>query len=265
MSYPRGKRREFGSGILLSVPHPFGGPTLFDSDEPGELFFVLGERVKAIAELIVWIRFREFWAPAKAAASGGGATSGSQSTPSGGGSTSGAHDDTHSHIWARHLNNGGIAGTARTYEPGFNAGGVSQVELETNTGSDNLRTSTVGTLHTHSTPAHTHPSHDHTVPGHGHDLDYGIFREALPGSIDVNLGIYRRELEGGSWDLLASVSGIEEAEVAFDFEDVIEDEELVAGLWRVTLQSAAGQPQGGRLAADVAGTALVTIMSIDGV
>lgn len=104
--------------------------------------------------------------------------------------------------------------------------------------------------------------HQHSTPAHGHGLTYGIFREVMPGSIDVTLGIYHKNLDGGSWNLLASVSGIDGAEVVLDVEDVLGDEELVAGLWRISLESAAGQPQGGRLAADVAGSALVTVASV---
>lgn len=76
----------------------------------------------------------------------------------------------------------------------------------------------------------------------------------MPAGWDVAMGVYRRPLDlSEPWKLQGTISGLSEAEQVLDLAELFRDAE--PGLWRLTLQSGPGQPQGGRLTADVSGWA----------
>lgn len=237
-----------------------GTPGVFDSDEPFDYLFAVSRRIYLIVEMSFWIRFREFTAPAKAASVGGGVTSGAVSTPSGGGSTSGPSSASssdgvgilHQHDVLDFIDNTPPATTERHYR---NPAGSIDYAIKSSVGADVLTgfadfVHTHPIAHTHSTPAHTHPTHDHTVPAHAHGLEYGIFKEPMPATIDVNVGLWHRPFEGGAWQLIASIDGLSEEEQYVDVTSLI-NTDAAAGLWRLTFQSAPGQPNNGRLTVDV--------------
>jgi hypothetical protein len=235
---------------------------VFDSATTHDYFFIVSRRIFVIVEQSFWLRFREFTAPATAAASGGGSTSTSASTPSGGGSTSGSGGSSsptsdaaaaHRHMMFAFALAGPISSTVDEHNARDGSG--TPVFVYFGNGSDaDLHTWTADgahshlvtvPAHTHSTPAHTHPAHDHDVPSHTHGLTYGIFKEPMPASIDVNIGLWHKPFEGGSWTLLGSISGIDEPEVFVDLTSFVPVGDP-SGLYRLTFQSAPGQPQGGR-------------------
>jgi hypothetical protein len=117
----------------------------------------------------------------------------------------------------------------------------------------------VGPSHSHSTPNHDHTvaGHDHTVSGHTHALTivYGIQSEAYPGTHSAILTVF--ELVGGSWTLRATIGGLTEDREEVDLTAYVSG----PGQWRLDLQSAGGQPNGGRLAAYVSGHAFASIQS----
>lgn len=222
------------------VPYSFSGQGILDSGSPLYVFVKIPDRVYLVIEASVTLAFRQFLAPATAASSGGGATSGS-----GGGVTSG-NGTAHDHSFAT---DGGAAGP----------GGASHIFALTASGigfytsvlaGGNWVTGPEQSGHNHSVPAHTH-----STPAHTHALDYGTFEETYPASHSVTLRVYERT--GSTWTLRGTFSGL-----TADLEDV----DLTAvmtgpGDWRLTIQSAGGQPQGGRLGCDVFGAVLGPIQS----
>ncbi len=124
----------------------------------------------------------------------------------------------------------------------------------------------IGHTHTVNVPAHDHGiahthgiEHTHTTPAHSHGLTYGIFKEPMPSSINVNAGLWREPFTGGAWTLVASISGLTQEEQYVDMTSEFVDDP--SGLWRLTFQSAPGQPQGGRLTVDVVHDAWGAIQS----
>ena len=207
-----------------------------------------------IVEAEVWLHFKQFTASAKSAVasgtltsdSGGGSTSGSSSA-----STSGSGGP-HTHVWGT-----GGAGTGFAVRV-YTDGGGTDFELSTNTTSQLMTDESVG--HDHGIAhSHTTPAHQHTVPTHTHGLVYGIFAEAMPASIDVVMGVYHKEGPGEPWSLMGSVSGIDEEEMSVD---LLTTFQMSPGIWKVTLQSAPGQPNGGRLGVDIAGAIIGAIQSV---
>jgi hypothetical protein len=229
---------------------PVADGGVFDSSSTFEHFFVVPARIYVLVEASWWIRFREFWAPATAAASGGGSTSGASSS-----STSGS-DGSHSHqmfaganpALATPVRSGYLARTAGGSDHKVDIGVTAVLSGE------DLYTRGAAAAHDHGM------AHTHSTPNHGHGLTYGIFKEAMPGSIDVDMGLWRKPFEGGSWDLLGSVSGLDEPEQFVDLTTLFDDEDPHA-LYRLTFQSAPAQPNGGRLAVDVVGTIIGAIQS----
>ena len=117
-----------------------------------------------------------------------------------------------------------------------------------------MLTSTEAPAHTHSV---TVPAHDHsvTVSPHSHTLDFTLSSEPFPVTHDVNMGVYKRV--GASWVLQVTVSGLTD-----EIEDVMLSQYVTGpGQWRLTIQNVAGQPQGGRLSADVYGEVTGAIRS----
>lgn len=196
---------------------------VFDSTETFDYLFVVSEKVYVIVQTAWWLRFREFWAPATTVSSGG---SSSPTTASGGSSTpttsSDASDTAINSATHAHVETGGTTGP-------------------------NISSHYHALSHDHTVTIGSH-QHSVTVGPHSHDLEFGIFKEPMPGSIDVNVGIWRKDFGGGAWALEGSVSGLDETEVWLDLSQWVDR----SGLWRLTFQSAAGAPQGGRLTVDVA-------------
>ena len=244
---------------IVRVPVPesrlaTGGSGVFDSDTPYEHFILVPDRLYVIVEAEVWLHFKQFTASAKSAVasgtltsdSGGGSTSGSSSA-----STSGSGGP-HTHVWGT-----GGAGTGFAVRV-YTDGGGTDFELSTNTTSQLMTDESVG--HDHGIAhSHTTPAHQHTVPTHTHGLVYGIFAEAMPASIDVVMGVYHKEGPGEPWSLMGSVSGIDEEEMSVD---LLTTFQMSPGIWKVTLQSAPGQPNGGRLGVDIAGAIIGAIQSV---
>lgn len=268
---------------------------VFDSNQTHDYFFVISERIFVTVQCAFWIRFRQFWAPATAASSGGGATSTSATTPSGGGSTSGSgggstpttssggsssptssNQAAHRHLMLAFAVAGPISTTIDEHTA-RRADGTVEFAYLGNSGNQDLYTWTADGAHAHSvsvpahdhsvtvpshdhaTPAHSHPAHSHDVPDHTHGLTYGIFKEPMPSSINVNAGLWRKPFTGGSWTLVASISGLTQEENYVDVTSEFVDDP--SGLWRLTFQSAPGQPQGGRLTVDVVHDAWGAIQS----
>jgi len=225
-----------------------GSSGVFDSNQTFESFFIASERIYLTVQFALWLRFREFWAPATAASSSGTLTSASSGTltSASGGSSSPTSDA--SLIYTTH------------------DGDHYHVETGTNTvssGGHQHTAGTNGTSHSHTVTIaghdHTVAGHDHTVAGHVHGLDFGIFREAMPASINVDLKLWRKPFVGGAWALVTSISGLDQVEVYLDLTSWFVDDP--SGLWLLTLKSAAGQPNGGRLAVDVVRDAYGAIQS----
>lgn len=238
------------------VPYSFGGGGILDSGSPMYVFVKIPDRVYVIVEALVTLSFRQFLAPATAAAASGTLTS-----DSGGGSTSGASSASSSastgvgHVHSFATDGGaGSGGTSRLYGPtgvgpGFYLNTTAAGSIETGPETSSLSHSH-GITHTHTTPAH-----QHTVPTHTHGLTYGTFEEAFPASHSVTLKVYERV--GSTWTLRGTYAGLTAA---------LEDVDLTAvltgpGDWRLTVQSEAAQPNGGRLGCDVYGAVTGAIQS----
>ncbi len=254
---------------VVVVHHGAGGfpaaaSGVFDSDEAHEHFFIVPDRVHTMIECLVWLRFREFEAPAKSAAtsgtltsdSGGGATSGS-----GGSSSPTSAGSAHRHIWASFVG-ATPGGYALDKFRGTDGGGTDHFFDLAVASSSSIETFTEDPSHTHGVTigshSHSTPDHQHSVAGHTHGLTYGIFKEPMPASIDVILGCYWKAEVGDAWQLRGSISGIDEEEVLLDLIELVDFD---PGLWRLTFLSASGQPQGGRLTVDIHGIALGAIQS----
>lgn len=241
------------------VPFAFSGADVFDDTDTMDVLVYVPDEMYVCTRARAFLRFREFFASAKTAASsgsltsdsGGGSTSGSSSASSSG-STSGTD---HFHGFGMWNSNTPGAFSSRKYDA-VNGSGIQY----------NLETSSTGALETDSTGlnghihgiAHTHstPNHQHTVPGHTHGLTYGVYKEAYPASHSVTLKVYNWD-DDAAWDLVATISGITTD---------TSDQDLTAyitgpGIWRLELKSAAAQPNGGRLGCDVSGFVLGALQS----
>jgi hypothetical protein len=205
------------------VPFSFSGADVFDDTDTMDVFLFIPDRMYLCVEAHALVRFREYFAPAKSAASGGGATTGG--TPH-------VHD-----IAAQVGSTGGK--TLRQF-----SALAGEFDLDTNfTGILGTDFEGAGVGHTHSTPNHTH------------GLAYGVFKEAYPAGHSVTVKVY--ELEDDTWNLVATLPAL-----AGDIEDVDLSAYIVGpGNWRLSLKSDAAQPNGGRLGADVSGYVLGAIQS----
>lgn len=268
---------QFGTGQVIYSLLNISESGVFDSDDTFNSYIWIPDRAHFIVKALLFVTFHEFWAPATSAASGGGQTSGSATTPSGGGSTSGSGGSStptsssqaaHQH---RMFDGDFAAGSAtnRLFVGKQGGGSDYGINLPVVSGSGDMFTHSADGAHdhtvtipshTHSTPNHTHPSHDHTVSAHTHDLTYGIFKEPMPASWSVIIGVYRRNSSGG-WDLLESLSGLTDETEELDITELLREIDPPEGIYRLTFQSDAGQPNGGRVGVDVAGTVVVGIAS----
>lgn len=233
-----------------TIPYSFSANGYLDSGSPMRAFIKVPSDVQSVSSVAVTLAFRQFMAPATAAAASGTLTS-----DSGGGSTSGASSSSTS--GAKHLglivandfitldsgsSGAASAGTAHTHGVGsyVGSGAISAVTDVT----DHDHTIT----HTHTTPAH-----DHTVPTHTHALTYGTFEETYPVSHSVTVSTYQRVL--GAWTLMDTQAGLTDDLVDLDLTDVITG----PGDWRIEVVSAAAQPNGGRLGCDLFGALEVVV------
>jgi hypothetical protein len=228
----------------------FGGPGVFDDGSPMRVFVKVPTDVSSIVSVNVTLAFREFFAAAKSASSGGGSTSGSSSAGSSGASSdsTSSNGGSHSHRWGEHLTDVPGSFTVRQYQDGpgntfFNLDTEDQSNLDTDTTSNHSHTlaHTHGIPHTHSTPSHTHP------------LTYGTFEETFPASHSVTLKTYKRI--GGAWTLQNTVSGLTANLEDVDLTGVITG----PGDWRIEAQSAASQPNNGRLGCDIFGSIIAVV------
>lgn len=238
------------------VPFSFSGADVFDDADTMDVFIYIPDRIRMIADVKAFLRFREYFASAKTAASsgtltsasGGGATSGSSSASSSGSSSDSTTNTGGFPVTGaimRHNHGGGA-------DPTWDNPGSSSAIIDIPTTNHYH-----GMGHTHGIP-HTHstPNHAHDVPGHTHALVYGVYKEAMPASHSVTLKVYEWD-DDSTWNLVATVSGIT---------DDVSDQDLSAyitgaGIWRLELKSATAQPNGGRLGCDVAGYVLGAIQA----
>lgn len=217
------------------VPVPIAAQGILDTGSPMYGYLKLTDRAYVVIEAIVTLSFRQFLAPATAASSGG------SSTP-----TSGASS-------ASSSSNG-----SASFGLGFNA----------TSGSSGA--ASAGTAHTHGAGTfgdanavqtdggHSHPiphTHNVTIAAHTHGLTYGTFEEAYPVSHSVTLRVYERV--GGSWTLRGTFAGLTADLVDVDLTAVMTG----PGDWRLTVQSEAAQPNGGRLGCDLYGLVWVAVQS----
>lgn len=222
------------------VPFGFSGQGVFDTDDTLEVHLYIPDRMYVTIESRVSIDFRPFFAPAKAAASGGADTSGASSASSSNNSTG------HNHVWAvLKTTTGGK--TLREYQEG--GPGAVQFDLPTDSAAASMSTDQGDSVHSHGI------AHTHATPNHTHGLTYGVFKETYPASHDATLKVY--ELDAGAWTLRATITGL-----TADSEDIELTSYITGpGQWRLTLQSAAAQPNGGRLGAYLSGYVLGAIQS----
>jgi Siphovirus ReqiPepy6 Gp37-like protein len=240
------------------TPYAFNGGGQFDTDDTAEAHVWIPDRVSFVVRAEVAVMIRPFKAPAKAATSSGTLTSNS-----GGGSTSGSSsasssndENIHKHLLATltSATGGTVAAQGSVSKSG---GGSALIELKAASADLPFGMQTAGgEAHNHGIP-HTHstPNHAHDVPGHTHGLDYGIQSEAMPGSWSVTLTVYERV--GASWTLRGTFAGLTAEDQEVDLTTVITG----PGRWRLDLQSAAGQPNGGRLFGYLSGFVEASIQS----
>jgi hypothetical protein len=251
------------------VPLLFGSTGVFDTDSPMYCFMSVPDSVSAITQATLKLAFRQFSANSRDSASSGTLTSntdGGSTTPSGGGSTSGSSSSSttgtgdHKHIIAGDLGSAGGYTLRKWIGNGLNfdlavdsVPGDSRIWtfLESESGTEHDH----GMSHTHTTPSHTHttPNHDHTVPGHTHAMTYGTFEESFPASHSVTVKTYK--LIGSTWTLQDTVSGLTLNNETVDLTGVIDG----PGDWRIQVQSAAAQPNNGRLGVDMYGNITAVI------
>lgn len=247
---------------------PPGTPTLsyisdtvyFDTATASVTSLFISDRVYRTVDCRLAIDFDQYPMPVSAAAtsgsltsdSGGGATSGS------GGSTTSAAGGAHDHsaaLWAS--STPGVYSKSR-WSGLTSAGGAFNLNIESDiAGPDGLYTSLTSD-HTHTIGGHTHttPNHQHTVPGHTHSLTAAATKEAYPASHSVTLKVY--ELVDTTWALRGTIAGLTN-----DVEDIDLTPYIVGpGRWRIVLQSAAAQPNGGRIGAHLSGFLYGAILSV---
>jgi hypothetical protein len=225
------------------MPIPIAAQGILDSGSPMYAYLKLTDRAYLVIEAKVSLAFRQFLAPATAAASSGTLTS-----ISGGGSTSGASSATST---ASNSNSGVQMESNATHS---HAGGAAAQGVSTPTNGSALIVTLTG--HTHDIP-HTHatPAHQHDINGHTHALTYGTFEETFPASHSVTLRVYERV--GAAWTLRGTLAGLTADLVDVDLTAVIDG----PGDWRLTVQSEAAQPNGGRLGCDLYGLVWVAVQS----
>jgi hypothetical protein len=187
-----------------------------DSGSPMRAYVKVPSEVTAINQVALTLAFRQFMAPATAASSGGGSTSGSKALTvamqsSGLGLSSGTSGDA-------------STGTAHTHTSGSYRGTLDETAI-----------------------ADIDP-HDHTTPNHTHGLAYGTYEESYPASHSVKVKVYQRV--SSTWTLVYTSASQTADLVDLDLTSAITG----PGDWRLEVLSDAAQPNGGRLGLDLFGT-----------
>jgi hypothetical protein len=231
----------------------------FDSVTPAITGLYIPGHIDHGDECRLAIDFDQYPMPVSAAASGGGTTAtsasgGASTTPSGGGSTTGGGSHYHP-LFIRTGDPGGFA--LNGYSDGSGSSNVVDLFSEQSTLWSHAESSAhthASPNHAHATPNHTHDTtlaghtHDTTLAGHTHALTATATKEAYPASHSVNLTVYL--LVTGSWVQQGStITGITTDAPDIDLTALITG----PGRWRIVLQSAAGQPNGGRIGAHLSG------------
>jgi lysophospholipase L1-like esterase len=208
------------------VPFSIADSVYFDTATASITGIYIPTRMYQTIECRLAIDFDQYPMPVSAAASGGGGTSGNGTS--------------HNHRWA-----GYRSGTPGGYSLAKYLSGNSDAYVDLAPAAlVDLNTGIDLTPHTHSTPNHTHT------------LTAAASKEAYPASHSVNLTVYK--LVTGAWvQQGATITGITADAPDIDLSAYVTG----AGRWRIVLQSAAAQPNGGRLGAHLSGYVLGAIQS----
>lgn len=233
-----------GQGQL--VPFSIADSVYFDTATGSITGVYIPTRMYQTIECRLAIDFDQYPMPVSAAASGGGTTA---TSASGGGATSGASSASSSNTAgfeyanavASHTHGGAGMTLTGTWD--------GSVVVGSSMSSDHSHP----IPHTHGTPNHTH---DTTVPAHTHALTATASKEAYPSGHSVNLAVYL--LVGGAWVQQGStITGLTADHYDLDLSAYVTG----AGQWRIMLQSAAAQPNGGRLGTHLSGYVLGAVRS----
>jgi hypothetical protein len=244
----------------------------FDSATPSVTGWYIPDRVNLAIECRLAIDFDSYPMPVSAAASGGGSTSGASSaasSASGGSSTptsgassaaTSADESAHNHTILSHIGAAGGYG-ANKYQ-GANGNYYDLPSSGTQTlfsGDGSLHNHGMAHTHVVTIGAHSHTiAHTHDIDAHSHSLTPASTKEAYPASHNVTLKVYK--LVGATWTQQGStISGITDDAPDLDLTAYIATDPR--GRWRVGLQSAAGQPNGGRIGAHLSGFLVAAIQS----
>jgi len=260
-------QRIFSEAPDRLYPLTFSAQGQFDQGSAMYAYVKIPTASKSIVQVLVTVAFREFQAMAQSADasgsltsdSGGGSTSGSSSaTTSGASNSSTSAGSPHQHVWGLRSNATPGGFTVRRFTDGSSQDFDLATSLAANGNGHFTQLESPSHTHTnahdHDIPhTHTTPNHTHSVPSHTHALIYGTFEEPYPPSHSVAMRLYHRV--SGIWVLQATISGftldLQDADLTSYFNAV--------GDWRISLLSAGGTPQGGRLSADIFGTVTVTL------
>jgi hypothetical protein len=209
------------------VPINFSDSGVFDSGNAFVAGIYIPSRVYKTIECKVSIDFDQFWGPETGAASGGSGTSGNGT----------------SHYHGVFNRQGGPSG--------FAANGYSDGQSGTSIVADLASGQSTLWSYAESAP------HQHTTPAHSHGITYGIYKETYPASHSVNLSVYL--LVGSTWTLQGStITGLTADSIEQDLSTYVTG----PGKWRLVFQSAAAQPNGGRLGVHLSGYLLGAIQSV---
>jgi hypothetical protein len=227
-------RQEGSLGPL--VPFSINGSDVFDETDTMDILVYVPDVIMRVVEARVVLAFKEFFAPATTVVSGGGSTSGASSSETS--SAAGSHN----HLMFDYISDIPNATTARRFQARINDGGAGTgVTLDQEGGAGDMWTFGSAAAHQHTL------IHTHSTPAHAHDLSYGVYKEALPASHSVTLTVF--QWDGSAWVLVTTIGGLTGMVEDIDLTDHIVD----PGKYRISLQSAGGQPNGGRLGCDAAG------------
>lgn len=205
-------------------PLIFASPGVFDDGSPMYCYVKVPADVSSILSVKVTLAFRQFFAQATTTTTGGGSTSGASSSSTSSEKTLSVGLDA---VWDLHDHGGSVPSDSGFFLP---SSIITSIDP-----------------HQHSNP------HTHSTPSHSHGLSYGTYEESYPASHSVTLKTYKRV--GGAWTLQHTDSGITSDLADIDLTGVITG----PGDWRFQVQSAAGQPNGGRLGCDLYGSILAVI------
>jgi hypothetical protein len=231
------------------VPINFSDSVYFDTATASVTSLYIPDRLYVTIEARVAIDFDQYPMPVSAASSSGGSTVTSAAS-----SASTTAGKAHVHPFAVWNGNTPGAFTKRQFGA-YKSGAIAYFNLETDalTSAGFLDTDQDGAGgHAHNMP-HTH---DATLPDHTHPLTAGSSKEAYPASHNVTLNVYL--LVGTTWTQQgATITGLTTDAPVLDLTAYITG----PGRWRIVLQSAAAQPNGGRIGAHMSGYVLGGLQS----